>query len=52
MAEATDYDPKRMFGQPAMTKWEVKIWERGRQPAKGVGVKPSGLIGGGRTPLP
>lgn len=26
-------------------------WERGRQPWKGVGQKPLGLIGGGRTPL-
>jgi hypothetical protein len=25
--------------------------ERGRQPEKGVGAQPSGLIGGGRTPL-
>ena len=25
--------------------------ERGRQPEKGVGVKPSGLIGGGRAPV-
>jgi hypothetical protein len=27
------------------------IGERGRQPEKGVGVKPSGLIGGGRAPV-
>jgi hypothetical protein len=29
----------------------TRIWERGRQPVKGVGFKPSELIGGGRTPL-
>ena len=30
---------------------EILIWERGRQPEKGVGVKPSGLIGDDRTPV-
>jgi len=49
MAEGSEYDERRVFPELAV-KAQNGFGESGRQPAKGVGEKPLGLIGGDRTP--